>query len=152
MPANTDRIGYVFQPRDPSIYCEIYFPQKAAYQGEIYNALLEGRDPDNVKKYLRESLKEGLTTELAVYPNLLNPDLYSGQKKTLGGDERTRARERIKQYRSSFAGWSMYTVAGVFFSKNERMPSDIASHPASGTCGGAGAGAPAYLPLQSARS
>jgi hypothetical protein len=46
---------------------------------------------------------------------LLNPDLYSDQDSPISGDENFRARERIKQYRSSFAGWSMYTVAGVFF-------------------------------------
>ncbi len=79
MPANTDQIGYVFQPRDPSVYCEIYFLHKAAYQGKIYEALLDGRDPDKVKKDLKDSIEEGLITELAVYPPLLNPDLYSRQ-------------------------------------------------------------------------
>ncbi len=115
MPANTDQIGYVVQPRDPSVYCEIYFPQKAAYQGEIYEALLEGTDPDKVKQYLKESVDEGLINELAVHPPLLNPDLHSGQKKKIKGDDKARAKVRIDQYRSSFAGWSMYTVAGVFF-------------------------------------
>lgn len=120
MPAETNRIGYVFQPRDPSIYCEIYFPQKAAYQGKIYDALLEGRDPDKVKYYLKESIDTGLIEELAVYPNLLNPDLYSGQKKKFRGDNKARAHRRIDQYRSSFAGWSMYTVAGVFFGESQQ--------------------------------
>lgn len=122
MPANTDQIGYVFQPRDPSIYCEIYFPHKAAYQGEIYDALLEGGNPDNVKKYLKDSIDEGLVAELAVYRALLNPDLYSGQKKKIAGDDLTRAKARIDQYRSSFAGWSMYTVAGVFFGEDKQAP------------------------------
>ena len=122
MSAVTDQIGYVFQPRDPSVYCEIYFPHKAAYQGEIYRSLLEGRDPDNVKQYLNGSIDEGLIEELAVYRPLLNPDLYSGQKKKIAGDAKARARERIKQYRSSFAGWSMYTVAGVFFGEDKQMP------------------------------
>lgn len=115
MPMDTERVGYVFQPRDPSIYCEIYFPHKAAYQGEIYDALLEGRDPDKVKEYLNESIDDGLLTELAIYPPLLNPDLFSGQKKKIAGDDKARAHRPIDQYRSSFAGWSMYTVAGVFF-------------------------------------
>lgn len=122
MPANTDQIGYVFQPRDPSVYCEIYFPHKAAYQGAIYDALLDGRDPDKVKHDLDESVDKGLVEELAVYPPLLNPDLYSGQEEKVAGDEKTRARERIKQYRSSFAGWSMYTVAGVFFGEDKQLP------------------------------
>src|SRR3990167_8856207 len=122
MPVVTDRISYVFQPRDPSIYCEIYFPHKAAYQGEIYKSLLEGRDPDKVKKYLKDSVDAGLLGELAVYHNLLNPDLYSGQKKKIPGDDLTRAKARIDQYRSSFAGWSMYTVAGVFFGEDRQAP------------------------------
>lgn len=122
MPVDTDRIGYVFQPRDPSVYCEIYFPHKAAYQGDIYDALLEGKDPDRVKKYLKDSVDEGLITELGVYPNLLNPDLYSSQKKKVRGDAKARAKARIDQYRSSFAGWSMYTVAGVFFGEDAQAP------------------------------
>lgn len=122
MPVLTDHIGYVFQPRDPSIYCEIYFPHKAAYQGEIYKALLEGRDPDKVKQYLKKSADVGLIEELAIYPPLLNPDLYSGQKEKIAGGDLTRAKARIDQYRSSFAGWSMYTVAGVFFGDNKQMP------------------------------
>lgn len=120
MPVKTDQIGYVFQPRDPSIYCEVYFPHKAAYQGKIYDALLEGRDPDRVKKYLKDSVDEGLITELAAYPNLVNPDLHSSQKKKIQGDDTVRAKTRIDQYRSSFAGWSMYTVAGVFFSESQQ--------------------------------
>ena len=122
MPATTDQIGYVFQPRDPSIYCEIYFPHRAAYQGEIYGALLDGRDPDKVKRYLKESVNKGLIEELAVYRPLLNPDLYSGQKAKIKGNDKARAKARIDQYRSSFAGWSMYTVSGVFFGENRQLP------------------------------
>lgn len=122
MSSNPDHAGYVFQPRDPSVYCEIYFPHKAAYQGAIYEALLDGSNPDKVKEYLKESVGTGLTEELAVYPLLLNPDLYSGQKKKIAGDDLTRAKARIDQYRSSFAGWSMYTVAGVFFSEDKQAP------------------------------
>ena len=122
MPVTTDQIGYVFQPRDPSIYCEIYFPHKAAYQGAIYEALLDGRDPDTVRQYLKKSVDAGLIEELAVYPSLLNPDLYSNQKRKMSGDDKTRAEARIDQYRSSFAGWSMYTVAGVFFGEDKQAP------------------------------
>lgn len=122
MPTTTDQIGYVFQPRDPSVYCEIYFPHKAAYQGEIYEALLKGNDPDNVKGYLKESVNKGLIEELAVYRPLLNPDLYSGQKAKIKGNDKARAKARIDQYRSSFAGWSMYTVSGVFFGENRQLP------------------------------
>jgi hypothetical protein len=123
MPTNTDRTGYVFQPRDPSIYCEIYFPHKAAYQGAIYDALLEGKNPDIVKGYLEKSIKEGeLIQELSPYPHLLDPDLYSDQREKIKGIHKARAVERIRQYRSSFAGWSMYTVAGVFFSAPKGTP------------------------------
>ncbi len=122
MPTDTDQVGYVFQPRDPSVYCEIYFPHKAAYQGEIYDALLGGSDPDTVRGYLKESVNKGLVEELAVYPPLLNPDLYSGRKKKCAGDAKVRAKVRIDQYRSSFAGWSMHTVAGVFFGENKQLP------------------------------
>ncbi|MGH7926978.1 MAG: hypothetical protein ACREQV_04205, partial [Candidatus Binatia bacterium] len=78
--------------------------------------------PDTVRQYLQESLGTGLIEELAVYYHLLNPDLYSGRKRKIAGDDKTRARARIDQYRSSFAGWSMYTVAGVFFGENTQMP------------------------------
>lgn len=124
MPAPTDQIGYVFQPRDPSIYCETYFPHKAAYQGEIYNTLLDGKNPEIVKGYLKESVEVegGLIQELSPYPHLFDPDLYSDQKEPIAGNDKARAKARIDQYRSSFAGWSMYTVAGVFFSEDERLP------------------------------
>lgn len=122
MPVDTDRISYVFQPRDPSIYCEIYFPHKAAYQGTIYNALLDGKDPEIVKGYLEKGVNGGLIAELSPYRHLFDPDLYSGKKEKIKGSAKTRAKKRIEQYRSSFAGWSMYTVAGVFFSENERTP------------------------------
>lgn len=125
MPVPANQVGYVFQPRDPAIYCEIYFPHKAAYQGAIYNALLAGRDPDIVRKYLKKSLDQGLFAELASYPNLLDPDLYSGRKRKITGDDKARAEARIDQYRSSFAGWSMYTVAGVFFGEAVNAPADL---------------------------
>lgn len=113
MPTNSDQRRYVFQPRDPSVYCEIYFPHKAAYQGEIYDDLLAGKDPDKVKQYLTDSVEQGL---------VLNPDLFSGQREKIEGDDIVRAKARIDQYRSSFAGWSMYTVAGVFFGENQQLP------------------------------
>lgn len=119
MPA-PDQIGYVFQPRDPSVYCEIYFPHKAAYQGRIYQSLLKGKDPDYVKEELKKSIDTGLMTEMAAYPHLFDPDLHSHQKKKVAGDASTRAKVRMDQYRSSFAGWSMYTVSGVFFGEDKQ--------------------------------
>lgn len=95
MAQKSSQPGYVFQPRDPSIYCEIYFPHKAAYQGKIYTALLDGKDPEKVRKYLKDSIKTGLTTELAVYHHLLDPDLYGGQEQKIEGGEEARARVRI---------------------------------------------------------
>lgn len=125
MPSDSDRRRYVFQPRDPSVYCELYFPHKAAYQGAIYKALLDGADPEKVKAYLAKSVDKGLVTDLSAYRPLFNPDLYSGISKTIDGDELARAKARIAQYRSSFAGWSMYTVAGVFFGENIQLPTSL---------------------------
>lgn len=118
---STDKKQYVFQARDPSIYCEIYFPHKAAYQGPIYDALLDGRDPEFVQSYLIENIDKGLIDELKLYPSLLNPDLYKKEDE-IPDDNASPVERRIKQYRSSFAGWSMYTVAGVFFNNDNTKP------------------------------
>jgi hypothetical protein len=122
MPADDSHISYIHQPRDPSIYCEIYFPHKAAYQGTIHQALLDGKDPDHVKAKLRRAVRDGMVEELGTYANLLDPDFYSGQREKIKGSPQVRAYKRIDQYRSSFAGWSMYTVAGVFFGEDRKIP------------------------------
>lgn len=97
-----------------AVFSEIYFPKKGVYQGTIFDALEKGLDEEEVKVYLREEVKY-LLAELKDYHNLLNPCQYEEASRVrtipLTKEE---AVQRINMYISTFRGWSMYEVDGVW--------------------------------------
>lgn len=107
---------YVFARGERSVFVEIYFPRKAAYQGAIFDALREGYDIRAVREYLSKNTLR-ILQELRAYPHLFDPYRYRKGKVERQGDEVDQARERIRMYRSPFQGWSLYQVDGVFVNK-----------------------------------
>lgn len=107
---------YVFLRGQRGIVAEVLFPKKAAYQGEIFDALQHGLDGQEVKDYLSDSETiQSLIVEMKDYPQLFDPDQY---KRTTSWTAPVimleQARKRIDAYQSRFYGWSMYEVDGVF--------------------------------------
>lgn len=106
--------SYFLNRSERGIFVEIYFPKRAAYYGAIFNALRYGYDENTVKEYLRTNV-EKLLTEFKNISDLLHPHRYS--KTTLSAPPtREQALERIGMYKSTFKGWSVYSVDGVWFS------------------------------------
>ena len=54
---------------------------------------------------------------MADYPDLLDPDRFRADGKRTPGTLEQRAMVRIDQYRSPFAGWSIYSVDGFFYDR-----------------------------------
>lgn len=112
---------YLYSRSEPSIFTEIYFPKRAAYQAAIFNALQAGMDKERVKNYLNDNL-EGLLVELQDYPYLFNPHAYEDTSPTVSKEVTLQeARKRIAMYRSPFYGWSLYEVDGFFLGKRKRV-------------------------------
>ncbi len=113
-------ISYVFSRSERSIFTEIYFPKRAAYQGAVFDALRFGLKERSVKKYLCENV-EALREEFQNLPAILDPHEYatSQRRKTIPSIKETLA--RIRLYRTPFYGWSMYSVDGVFLGKRGKV-------------------------------
>lgn len=111
---------YEVDRSERSIFTEIYFPKRAAYQSAIFNALRHGYDQQHVKKYLSENV-EALVKEFQSYPSLYDPHNYSTTtpRDTLPTVEE--AEQRIAMYKSPFKGWSVNSVDGVFFGKRGKL-------------------------------
>ena len=112
--------AYVLSRGERAIFGEIYFPKRAVYQGAIFDALRHGHDEGEVIRYLRDNAKD-LLQELTEHKRLFDPHYYDAtqQKKThltIKG-----ARQRFDMYKSSFKGWSVYSVDGVFFDQHGKM-------------------------------
>jgi len=103
---------------EQSIFVEIYFPKKVDCQGRVYQALKDGLKEAHVKKYLVDNLEHLLTGELSQHLHLLDPERYGVEALPL--DLRSRATQRINDYKSRFFGWSMYEVDGVFLGGSRR--------------------------------
>ena len=109
---------YVFMRGERGIFAEVYFPKKVAYQPEIFQALNEGLEEDNVKNYLSLNLL-AIREEMSDYQHIFDPNQYM-QNRWLELPEvpLAQANVRIDRYISPFYGWSMYEVDGAF--KNSR--------------------------------
>lgn len=117
MPKKT---RYVFARSEQSIFTEIYFPKRAAYQGTIFNALRRGYREAHVKKYLNDHI-EALLNEFKSYPALFDPNDLATIPRIKAPVSLKEAKERVRIYKSPFEGWSVYSVDGVFFDKKGKM-------------------------------
>jgi hypothetical protein len=113
----TPVISYEFEPGKRSIFAEIYFPKKVAYQGAIFEALSNGLDEERVRIRLVKLARLLLETELSVYPHWFDPDRYTTEELNTARPTLEQAEARMKMYASPFHGWSMYEVDGVFLAK-----------------------------------
>lgn len=111
---------YVFARSERSIFTEIYFPKRAAYQGAIFDTLRLGLKERKVKGYLRENV-EALREEFQNLPAILDPHEYTTPQRRKTIPSIKEALARIRLYKSPFYGWSMYTVDGVFLGKRGKM-------------------------------
>ena len=110
---------YPFARSERGIFCEIYFPKRAAYMGKIFDSLRYGLNEKVVKKYLHRNV-QALLDEFRSYPALFDPNNYSTTKPRTTSSSLEEARERIEMYKSPFAGWSIYSADGVFFIEIEK--------------------------------
>ncbi len=110
-------VSYEFEPGKRSIFAEIYFPKKVAYQGAIFEALEGGLKEEYVRTELVRLAQLLLGTELSVYPHWFNPDRYTSDELPTERPTVEQAKARMNMYSSPFYGWSMYEVDGVFLSK-----------------------------------
>jgi hypothetical protein len=104
------RMRYVFQRGVPGIYAEIYLPKKTGFQGPLYSALTEGRNPDIIRKHFasyKNRIKEILRKDWPQLESRLNDDFIN----TLADN-----------IRDIYIGYSMYEVDGVFFSQGSEDP------------------------------
>lgn len=113
-------VSYEFEPGKRSIFAEIYFPKKVAYQGAIFRALEDGLSEEYVRRELVGLAKLLLESELSVYPHWFDPDRYTLRQPRSGVPTLGEAEKRMTMYKSPFHGWSMYEVDGVFLSKRKR--------------------------------
>ncbi len=113
----TTPISYEFEPGKRSIFTEIYFPKKVAYQGAIFEALSNGLDEERVRMRLIKLAQLLLETELSVYPHWFDPDRYTSSESSKVRPTLEQAEARMKMYTSPFHGWSMHEVDGVFLAK-----------------------------------
>lgn len=112
---------YVFMRGERGIFAEVYFPKKAVYQPEVFQALNEGLMGSTVKSYLSLNLF-AIRDEMKDYLHVFDPDQYI-QNRWLELPEVSpiQAKRRIDQYISPFHGWSMYEVDGAFQSSSGKL-------------------------------
>lgn len=113
-------VSYEFEPGKRSIFAEIYFPKKVAYQGAIFEALEGGLNEEYVRTELVRLSQLLLETELSVYPHWFDPERYTTTELRIERPTLEQAKSRMAMYVSPFHGWSMYEVDGVFLSKRKR--------------------------------
>jgi hypothetical protein len=119
-PETESIISYEFEPGKRSIFAEIYFPKKIAYQGAIFKALRRGLNEKLVRGELVDFAQLLLETELSVYPHWFDPERYKTTELRTKRPTVEQAKERMAMYASPFYGWSMYEVDGVFLSTRKR--------------------------------
>ncbi len=102
---------YLYTLRHPGLFAEFYFPKRVVYQSEIVDALKDGVEEKEVRKYLVKYARE-FPKELAAYPYVLDPLRYEGRRtKTISLAD---VKKRVEMYRNPFFGWSTYDVGGAF--------------------------------------
>lgn len=107
---------YIATRGQHGVFVEIYFPKRVAYQGVIYNTLREGFDELMVKDYLNVHMHQILD----------DTEEYIGTQEP--AESRLAAmREAVNNYTSRFAGWSIYSVDGVFFDRENKNPIEEAT-------------------------
>ena len=101
---------YIFKTGKPSTFVEIYLPKKSGFQGALYRALVDARNPKEVKDHLLR------------YENkikmMLEQDWSIGHTKFI----HSFIEDLSSNIGSIYVGFSMYEVDGVFFSKNSIDP------------------------------
>jgi len=113
------QISYRFEPQKRSIVMEVFFPKQTKYQGLIHEALEKGLQEETVRDYLTEHAYE-LQEELNYHTHLFDPHRYdSASLATLPEDQDPKG--RMGMYESTFFGWSMYEVDGVFLNRRGSM-------------------------------
>lgn len=95
--------AYITTQGAHGVFVEIYFPKRAAYQGAIYDALRYGVSEEYVKRYLKKN-------QTAI---LRSTERYLGSRTSDIRPEQAILTD-IAAYKSRFAGWSVYSVDGVF--------------------------------------
>lgn len=97
---------YEFCTAEAAIFVEVYLPKRAIFQGELYDALSEGFDPDVVRQYLQDHRQEIRDKYLrGSYSGYLSDDYDKDPVESMG---------RI------MGGYSLYEVDGVFFNTEKR--------------------------------
>lgn len=109
-----EKTRYVFARSEQSIFSEVYFPKRAAYQGTIFDALEDGYTEGKVKRYLRRNIQK-LLNDFRAYPALFDPNDYITARRVKTPVSVAKAIKRIEMYKSPFKGWTVYSVDGVFF-------------------------------------
>lgn len=110
---------YVVGRSERAIFSEIYFPNRAAYKGPIFDALRYGYSAEVVRRELRRNVK-ALLEELRDY-QALDPSRYDADRPKRRIPSVAEALQRIDMYESPFRGWSTYSVDGVFFDAEGKM-------------------------------
>ena len=108
-------LRYQFQILNPGAVAELYLPKKAEYQGVLYQTLTEGFEPAKViTHFKRKRTKKHIGHFLKHYAHYLmgieQKDLADELKKRIK-DEKD---EKFVPGQSSYLGYSMYEVDGVF--------------------------------------
>ena len=120
------RVLYVFSRGERGIYEEIYFPKKVVYQGAVFDALKDGLDAEKVRSYLSDPENlPALLQELKDYRGLFDPHQYEKDTRKKGQPTEAEVRERINMYESSFKGWSMYEVNGVWMGEEGELAEEL---------------------------
>lgn len=107
-------LSYSFTRSERSIFTEIYFPKRAAYQGAVFDALRFGFDESRVKEYLRKKARF-LRNEFKTFPSILDPHEYTTPERRKTVPSIGEIEARINMYQSPFYGWSVYSVDGMYF-------------------------------------
>lgn len=119
MPEQQTR--YIFNFSEQCIFSEIYFPKRAPYYGPLFDVLSQGYDEAYVKTILSLEVSASyLLDEFRNFPDLFNPHRYSTARIRNTPVSEQEAVQRMRMYKSTFRGWSVYSVDGVFFDSQGR--------------------------------
>ncbi len=101
---------YVLQRGIPAVFVEIYLPKKAAFQGALFAALTEGRDPGVLRRHLdahAAAIRNKLQGDWPAAARRLDPGLVDELAGNIG---------------ALYGGYSVYEVDGVYFAANRAEP------------------------------
>lgn len=104
---------YQFRRGVPALHTEIYLPKRSGFQGALFAALTDGRNPDVIREHLTKHLKR--------VKEILQRD-WRGLTRRLDTEFINDLAEHIGEI---FTGYSMYEVDGVYFAPGNSRPSEI---------------------------